>query len=201
MLHHHIEPSRREGHSDLSAVPSHCVGELIDGVLYTSPRPAPAHAFTAGSIGADLTLRFQRGQGGPGGWWILPEPELHIGGDVLVPDLAGWRRDALPEFPLEAAAIEVAPDWVCEISTPSTARYDRAVKVPRYHRMEVGYVWLVAPLDRVIDVFRWSPGGWYLDGGLTSEDGEAALEPFGEVPLDIAVWWAGNAGAAASGAE
>lgn len=119
------EPARRHAtYEDLVRVPSHLVAELIQGHLITSPRPAPPHALVASSLGADLHGPFHRGKGGPGGWVILDEPELHLNGDVLVPDLAGWRRERMPALP-QTSAFELAPDWACEVLSPSTAAIDR----------------------------------------------------------------------------
>src|SRR5436309_2548493 len=93
---------RRATYADLLEVPEYLVGEVIDGELITSPRPALPHALAASAIGAGLFDPFNRPPGGaakPGGWWILYEPELHLGDDILVPDLAGWRRERMPTFP------------------------------------------------------------------------------------------------------
>src|SRR5689334_23969310 len=119
-----MAPLRRLGRAtvaDLSRVPEHLVGELLAGELFATPRPAPRHARAASALGFELSP-FDRGTGGPGpgGWIILDEPELHLGADVLVPDLAGWHRDRLASLP-EDAAVTTAPDWVCEILSPTTA--------------------------------------------------------------------------------
>src|SRR5580700_3070151 len=108
---------RRATYEDLLAVPEHLIAEIIDGELLTQARPALPHSRAATALGGELHGPFDRGRGGPGGWILLDEPELHIHGDVLVPDLAGWRRERMPELP-DAAAIELAPDWVCEVLSP-----------------------------------------------------------------------------------
>src|SRR3989442_11524607 len=129
-------PRRRATYADLLEVPEHLVAEIIDGELITSPRPALPHALAASAMAADIGGPFGRPPGGrdvPGGWWILVEPELHLGGDVLVPDLAGWRRERVPTVP-NAPAFELAPDWVCEVISPSTPRLDRARKRSVYAR-------------------------------------------------------------------
>jgi Uma2 family endonuclease len=128
-------------------VPEPLVAELIDGEIIASPRPALPHALATSALGAELLSRFQFGRGGPGGWWLLDEPELHLGPDVLVPDIAGWRRERMPEVP-DAPYVEMAPDWVCEVISPSTARTDRARKLPVYARLAVGFTWIVDPLAR-----------------------------------------------------
>ena len=120
---------RKATYQDLLDVPDTLVAELVAGTLYTNSRPASPHALAAATLGMDIGSAFQRGRGGPGGWWIQLEPELHFDGDVLVPDLAGWRRERMPEMP-RVAAFELAPDWVCEVLSPTTQRLDRAAKMP-----------------------------------------------------------------------
>ncbi|MDR2154115.1 MAG: Uma2 family endonuclease, partial [Burkholderiaceae bacterium] len=111
-------------YEDLCALPPNRVGEIVRGVLYSHPRPASRHARSSSVLGGKLYPRFDEGDGGPGGWWILDEPELHLGDDVLVPDLGGWRRERMPVFP-DVAWFDLAPDWICEVLSPSTARLDR----------------------------------------------------------------------------
>src|SRR6476646_4505786 len=106
-------------YADIEALPPNQVGEIVRGVLYANPRPASPHAAAASAVGEELGPPFKRGRGGPGGWVILDEPELHLGEDVLVPDLAGWRRERMPELP-RAAFFTLAPDWACEVLSPST---------------------------------------------------------------------------------
>src|ERR671922_1878408 len=106
-------------YEDLLQVPDYLVAEIIDGELITSPRPAIRHAHTGAALLSALHSAFHQGQGGPGGWWILNDPELHFKNDVLVPDIAGWRRERLPALP-DAAFFTMGPDWLCEILSPST---------------------------------------------------------------------------------
>ena len=132
-------PRRRATYADLLEVPEHLVAEIIDGELLTSPRPASPHALAASAIGSALFDRFNGPPGGadrPGGWWILFEPELHLGEDVLVPDHAGWRRERMPALP-DVVGFTLAPDWVCEVISPSTARIDRGRKLRVYAREQV----------------------------------------------------------------
>src|SRR5436190_1672707 len=135
------QPDRRvrpATYDDLLKVPEHLVAEILDGDLYASPRPAPRHAVASSGVGGALYGPFDRGRGGPGGWRILFEPELHLGHDVVVPDLAGWRRERLPRLP-EAAFFSIAPDWVCEVLSPSTAAMDRVKKITIYAREGVSH--------------------------------------------------------------
>jgi Uma2 family endonuclease len=182
-----VKRSGRATYDDLLAVPEHLVAEIIDGELFTSPRPSPRHAeATAGLIGA-LREPFDRGRGGPGGWRILVEPELHFGRDVLVPDLAGWRRDRLPELPREAY-FTVSPDWVCEVLSPSTASLDRLKKLQVYARERVRCVWLVDPLATTVEVFELEAGRWVL--AFTAAGRETIpLPPFDARALDLTLLW------------
>lgn len=130
---------------------------------------------------------FQFGQGGPGGWWILYEPELHLGADVMVPDLAGWRRERMPVVP-DVAAFELAPDWVCEILSPSTASLDRMRKMPRYATAGVGHAWLIDPIARGLEVFRNLDGHW-LSVAVFEGTQVVRAEPFDAVELDLGLLW------------
>jgi Uma2 family endonuclease len=183
------EPAKRRAtYEDLLAVPKHLVAEIIDGNLVTQPRPASRHARAATSLSGELHGPFDRGKGGPGGWIILHEPELHLHGDILVPDLAGWRRTRMPELP-DAAAFELAPDWVCEVLSPSTAATDRAEKMPIYARERVAHLWLVDPIARtlealVLDGARWSLLGTWRD------DAKVRVEPFEAFELELGGLWA-----------
>jgi Uma2 family endonuclease len=163
------------------------VGEIVNGDLHVSPRPASRHALASSRLGADLGGPFDRGRGGPGGWGILDEPELHLGADVLIPDLAGWRRERLPEFP-DVPGFTLAPDWVCEVASPSTERLDRAQKMPAYAGYGVPHLWMLNPITRTLEVFRLTEGRWLL---LTTHEGEARVraEPFEAVELDLGGLW------------
>lgn len=145
------EPASREAtYEDLRHVPPPLVAEILYGQLHTHPRPAPHHALASSALGTRLFDPFGRGAGGPGGWWILDEPEIHLGKHVVVPDIAGWRRERLPTLP-ETAWLGVAPDWVCEVLSPATAQTDRSIKLPLYAGQGVGHCWLVDPLLRTLE--------------------------------------------------
>jgi Uma2 family endonuclease len=175
-------------YEDLLAVPDHLVAEILDGELHTSPRPAPRHASATSGLGGILHGPFDRGRGGPGGWWILDEPELHLCRDVVVPDLAGWRRERLPRLPDEAFS-SAAPDWICEVVSPSTAAMDRVKKLRIYSRESVRHAWLIDPIARTLEVFRLDDGRWTL---LTSASGGEVLrvEPFDAIDLELGLLWA-----------
>lgn len=174
-------------YEDLQRVPDHLVAEIIDGDLYATPRPALRHALAASSLGAELVPPFQNGRGGPGGWWILDEPELHFGADIVVPDLAGWRRERLPTVP-DDAFLTLAPDWLVEVLSPSTAQLDRVKKLAIYAREQVASVWLVDPSQRVLEVLALDEGRWIIEGTYGPE-GLVRAAPFEEVEISLARLW------------
>ena len=175
-------------YEDLFDLPDHLVGEIIHGQLVTHPRPAPKHAVASSAIGDELVSPFQKGRGGPGGWWILDEPELHLGPHILVPDLAGWRRERLPTMP-ESAYFTLSPDWVCEVLSPGTARVDRADKMPIYAAQEVPFLWLIDPAPRTLEVFVLREGRWSLEH-VYKEDDEVRAAPFDAISFPLGVLWA-----------
>ena len=183
-----MAPARRPPtYADIEALPEHLVGEIIDGELFVSPRPRPMHSRAETNIIGDLAGPFDRGRGGPGGWWLLVEPELHLGLHVLVPDIAGWRRERLPTIP-DAAGIAVAPDWICEVLSPSTAKVDRTRKMSIYCQQCVDYLWLVDPILRVVEVYRRRDQEWVV-AGMYTDAPRARIAPFQEIELDLGGWW------------
>ncbi len=178
---------RKATYEDLETVPPHCVGELVDGELYVSPRPASPQLRATSRLGAQLGRPFDLGMDGPGGWILLLEPELHLGDDALVPDLSGWCRERMPELPHTAALIRT-PDWVCEVLSPSTAVLDREKKMKVYAREGVAHLWLVDPLQQSLEVYRLEGRRWnrqgHWSGGATVH-----AEPFEVLPLELATLW------------
>jgi Uma2 family endonuclease len=181
-------PVRRPAtYDDLVRLPENMVGEILDGELHASPRPRLRHALAASSLTGEILGPFQNAKGGPGGWWILAEPELHLGPDVLVPDLGGWRRERLPVFP-DDAAMTLAPDWVCEVISPSTGRIDRVKKLPIYARESVAHAWIVDPVLRTLEVFRREGSAWLL--AFTASDGDVVrAAPFEAIEIDLLALW------------
>ncbi len=183
-----VPPFDREAtYDDLMKVPDTMVAELAGGELHASPRPALPHAVTTSALGILIGGPYGFGRGGPGGWWILYEPELHFGRDVLVPDLAGWRRSRLAVVPA-APWLELAPDWACEILSPSTASFDRTRKLRVYAREGVATAWLIDPTTRTLEVLRLATGRWTILGVHAGNDIVRA-EPFAETDLDLALLW------------
>jgi Uma2 family endonuclease len=183
------KPSRTdELYERFRAVPKYKVAEIIRGDLVTHPRPAARHANAASALAAELFGPFARGKNGPGGWVILVEPELHLAQDILVPDLAGWRRERMPEL-LDVAWFELAPDWICEVLSPSTAAIDRADKLPIYARHDVSYAWLVDPLAQTLEVLQLDSKQWGLVA-THRNDARVRAEPFQAVEFELSTLWA-----------
>ena len=175
-------------YEDLFDLPENLVGEIIDGQLITHPRPAPKHAVASSAIGDELVSPFQKGRGGPGGWWILDEPELHLGPHILVPDLAGWRRERMPTMP-DTAFFTLPPDWVCEVLSPGTTRTDRADKMPIYAAQDISFLWLIDPTPSTLEVFVLRDGHWLLEHVYQQED-EVRAVPFEAISFSLGVLWA-----------
>jgi Uma2 family endonuclease len=174
-------------YDDLCAVPDNFVAEILGGELYASPRPASPHAHAGGTLFRALGGPFQDGERGPGGWWFLVEPELHFGDDVLVPDIAGWRRERMPRVP-NVAHFALAPDWLCEVLSPSTKSIDRRKKLPIYAREGVGHVWLLDPLAQTLEVLRLEGQRWLL---VATHEADASVraEPFDAIELKLRTLW------------
>lgn len=182
------DPGRRPARNeDLAALPANVVGEILADELVASPRPSPQHAAAAMGVSATLGPPFHFGDGGPGGWWILPEPEVHLGENVVVPDLAGWRRARVPTLP-DSPYLALAPDWVCEILSPSTTRLVRVRKMPVYAAHGVHHLWHIDPTARTLEVYRNDGEHWVLLGTHDSDD-EVRAEPFEGLALRLARWW------------
>ena len=174
-------------YEELAEVPDNKVAEIVEGDLYVSPRQGPRHADASSGIVAALRGPFDRARGGPGGWRILVEPELHLRADVLVPDIAGWRRERLPHLP-EEAYFPVAPDWVCEVVSPSTVALDRVTKQGVYAREGVSYAWLVDPIARTIEVLRLADGRWVILSTCAGAE-TVGLEPFDALEFELTLLW------------
>ena len=176
--------------ADIAELPENVVGEIIDGDLIASPRPAGPHTRAATAATAEIYGPYDRGRGGPGGWWILFEPELHFTSNILVPDIAGWRRERMPEIPSDHR-FTVVPDWVCEVISPSSATTDRIRKLRIYARAGVQYAWIIDPLAKSLEVYRNTSEAWLLVQGFSADEGDTLVraEPFTDIELDLAAMW------------
>ncbi len=183
-------PEERATYEDVVKAPAHLIAELIDGELITMPRPATPHAQAATTLGEELGPPFKRGKGGPGGWILLDEPELHLGAEpsILVPDLAGWRRETMGVLP-EVPYLTQTPDWACEVLSPTTRAHDRVRKMPIYRREGVGHVWLVDPEDKLLEVYRLDGESYRLAVSFAGDEPIRA-EPFDAIALDLGALWA-----------
>ena len=176
-------------YADLLALPPTMVGQIVDGELYAMPRPAMGHAAVTSILGMDLGGPFQRGRGGPGGWWIVDEPELHFGPNVLVPDLAGWRVERMPQRPPASTPfVTLAPDWVCEVLSPKTSSLDRVGKKRIYARERVSWCWLIDPLERTLEAYRLE-GELWLEVGTWRDDDRVRVPPFEAIELELSALW------------
>lgn len=174
-------------YADLEAVPPHLVAEIIGGALVTHPRPSLRHGLTATSLSNELAGPFQKGRNGPGGWIFIVEPELHLGGDVFVPDIAAWRRERLPAVPSTPFS-EVVPDWICEVLSGSTEIRDRTIKMRRYAEIGVPHFWLIDPRLQLLQSFELRGGAW-TDAGSWNSDDAVRAAPFDEIAFSLADLW------------
>ena len=189
-----LPPPGRATYADLEAVPANKVAELIRGTLYVMPRPASPHAFASSRLGRRLGP-FDDDPSGPGGWWILDEPELHfpdpteVGAiDALVPDLAGWRRERMPKM-LRVAAFTLAPDWICEVLSSSTEDHDRAVKMPVYAREGVRHAWLIDPIANTLEVYTLDASRRWSEPVIHQGEDVVRAAPFDAIGLGLSALW------------
>lgn len=178
--------------ADLEALPPHVKGEIIDGELYVQPRPRARHSRIETIIAGATQGPYDLGRGGPGGWWILLEPGIELpGSPEFSPDVAGWKRERLPDLP-EDEPIRVAPDWICEVLSPRTRGYDLLKKRPYYARIGVSWLWYVDAEAQTITVSQLRNGEW-VEVAVHGESERVSLQPFPQVELDLATWWVTSA--------
>jgi Uma2 family endonuclease len=184
-----VSARKKATYEDLCRLPDSVIGEIVDGELIATPRPSKRHVYAASALSNEIGPPYQFGRGGgPGGWWILFEPEVRLGEHIVVPDLAGWKRERMPSLG-EGNQFDLAPDWACEILSPSTVRLDKKQKLPVYAEFGTRYLWLLDPLARTMETFRLTSGKWLLTG-FHSGDDKVRAEPFQEVEIELAILWA-----------
>jgi Uma2 family endonuclease len=184
-----IEPARKRAvYEDLYDLPENMTGEILNGELIVTPRPSRKHTIVTSRLGYEIGPPYDLGRGGgPGGRVIIVEPEIALGEDILVPDLAGWKKERFPnEEPRNW--ISVAPDWVCEILSPTTAQIDRVDKMPLYARHQVPHAWLIDPILKTLEVFRLEPERWIVLG-VYANAAKVRAEPFSEIEIDLGLLW------------
>lgn len=190
-MSHAIEGRPRSTYADIEALAPNLVGEILAGELHVSPRPAGPHSVASSMLGALLTTAFRIGLTGPGGWWIIDEPELSLSVDPdydpVVPDLAGWRTESMPAR-VETAQFHTTPQWICEVVSPSSLKRDRFLKLPFYARAGVAHAWLVDPLNETLEVFALDGGAWRV-AGLYQGDATVRAEPFDAIEFCLTWLW------------
>ena len=179
--------SRRATYQDVLDAPPYKVAEVVDGILHIFDRPASRHTLASSGLGIFIGGPFHYGRGGPGGWWIVDEPQLHLGEDIVVPDLAGWRRERMPVFP-DAAFFTLAPDWVCEVLSPSTRKLDLGGKSAVYARADVSHIWFVDPIARTLEA-RELRGTKWAEIATLHDDATVSLPPFEAISFSLSDLW------------
>ncbi len=185
-----IQPTSSAIYRRIEELPEGLTGEILDGQVHAQSRPSMPHGLVGSVLGSELVGPFHKGKGGPGGWWIIHEPEIHFLHDiaVAVPDLAGWRREHMPKLPT-GHRVEVVPDWICEVLSPSTVSRDREVKLPLYAQYGVQYTWVIDPATRILEVYQLDAGAWIEIGRFTGTD-QVAVPPFEAISIDLKGCWA-----------
>lgn len=185
------EPARKRAtYDDLYTIPKNMVGEIIDGDIVASPRPSRKHGYSASIIGNELGPPYNMGRGGPGGWIIIGEPEISFGDNILVPDLAGWKKERFPESE-DHNWISISPDWVCEIISQGSIRIDRVEKMGIYVQHMVSYFWIIDPSNKTFEALKNEAGRWLIIGTY-AEDDKVRAEPFQEIEIDLNCLWLEN---------
>lgn len=183
-----VKPVKLATYDDVLAAPPHMVAEVLNGELHLHPRPLWQHGNATSVLGSDINSAFQRGRGGPGGWWITIEPEIHLGSQIVVPDIAGWRKERLPGGPVGPFAT-IAPDWVCEVLSPSTRTHDLTTKREIYGQHGVGHLWFVDPDAKTLEAFALRDGAWVLIAALSGE-ADVSVAPFDAITFPLGELWA-----------
>lgn len=180
---------KRSLYQQLVALPEGLTGEIINGQLRTQPRPSWPHALACSRLGADIEAPFGRGRGGPGGWWIIFEPEVHfvLDTEITVPDIAGWRKNHMPSPP-QGHKVQTVPDWVCEIFSPSTKSTDREEKMPLYARHGVQFAWLVDPKTHTLEAYELIDTQWSILG-IFRDDDTVSVAPFNAIVIYLSDLW------------
>ena len=180
-------PAAPATYQDVLDAPEHLVAELIGGTLHTHPRPTPRHATATSRLGFEIGGPYDRGRGGPGGWRIIDEPELHLDDEVLVPEIAVWRRERMPELP-DTAYFTLVPDWICEVLSPSTRKLDLVHKRPIYAAAGVPHLWLIDPVEHILEAFSLHDAKWPLIATVEDDD-PVRIAPFDAITFGLAELW------------
>ena len=182
-----IQTIPKASYKDVLAAPPHMVAQVVDGSLHLHPRPVNWHGVSSTTLTMILGMPFQKGVGGPGGWVFVHEPELHLGKDILVPDLAAWRKENYIERKYKAY-YSTAPDWVCEFLSPSTRKLDEGSKSDIYAREGVSHLWLLDPVSRMLKAFVAVKAAWREIAHLR-DNAEVSVPPFEEISFPLSELW------------
>jgi Uma2 family endonuclease len=184
---------KKTTYEDLFDIAENTTGEILDGELFVTPRPSRKHTYAASALETRIGAPYQFAEGGgPGGWVVIVEPEIKLGENILVPDLAGWKSGRFP-FDEDTNWISVAPDWVCEILSPRTAILDKTLKMPVYALYGVAYAWGIDPMAmKTLDVYRLEQGGWWRLLGSYGEHDKVRAEPFDQIEINLDDLWIAN---------
>lgn len=173
-------------YADLEALPEDCRFEVLEGEIVASPSPLPRHSAAQRAAGRFLGGPFHDddGRGGPGGWWIFIEVDVALGPhDIVRPDLSGWRRERLPR-PGQVRPLDVPPDWVCEVLSPSIAGRDRITKRRLYAQAGIPYYWLIDPELRALEALALRDGAW-VELGVYDDTATPRIAPFEAIELEV----------------
>ncbi len=188
-MDHPVRVRKSATYEDLAALPPGVKGEILDGVLYTQPRPRAHHSRIEGMVYGDVWSHFDRKRRGSDGWWIIVEPGIELPrAREFSPDVAGWRKSNLPTLPGPGEPFRTVPDWICEVLSPSNRNYDTRTKRRFYAEIGVPYLWYIDPEARTLVVSRLYEGRW-LELGAFGDDELVRAEPFEELEIDLNAWW------------
>jgi len=182
------EPAKKKAtYDDICGAPENMVAEIVAGELILTPRPARKHGYTSTTLVEEIGPPYHRGRGGPGGWIFIVEPEIMLGEDIFVPDIAGWKAERFIREE-EQNPVSVAPDWVCEVLSRSTFRLDRVRKMPKYAAYGVGYLWFIDPEHKTLEIYRLESSRWFMLGAFDGAE-KVRGEPFQEIEIDLSDLW------------
>ncbi len=180
-------------YEDILALPEGITGEILDGQLYTSPRPAPPHQRAMIGVSSPLHQRYAKPPGGgKTGWIFLTEPQIHVAPQDIVPDVAGWRLEKLTDVPKKVFAeplITITPDWVCEILSPSSGTRDRVLKRKIYLELKIGYYWIIDPLNQTLEEYKFENSSKWTEMGVFGGEEKFKIEPFNDIEFDLSTFW------------
>ncbi|MDR3568906.1 MAG: Uma2 family endonuclease [Syntrophobacteraceae bacterium] len=181
--------SKKADYEDLFTIPDNMIGEIVNGKLIATPRPSSRHSHVAAVLSGKLIPPYRLGEGGgPGGWILLYEPEIMLGEHLLVPDLAGWKKERFPRT-TQSNWISISPDWVRELLSPGTARYDRIEKMAIYALQGVLHAWLIDPNLKTVEVFELDSSNRWVNRTAFTKKGKIRAAPFEQVEIDLDYLW------------